>query len=922
MEGFLDKKIVWRAQVLEKKQIAKRTWEYTITCQQNDFTFLAGQYIWINLVDPAFPDEHGNRRAFSISSVPGTKTIQCIFRESHTGFKRSLLALNVGSELEIIGPFGSSFLMPEYEEGELVLIAGGVGVSPFLSLIRTHVANPAFQRNVVLVALNDTEEEIPYEQELKQLAQKHSNFIYVPVVGRKFVWEDVRTFVKYGGDHWFISGPQQMVDLVYGTLRKNDIPKGKMRFEHCFPTDQTILNDLFKKESLPLQNAREQISYQTLRTELIDKYTPWFIFLSAFFALASSVSHKLSHESSYVIDVAVVALCLFALLWFFVKKYRKQFALFILIFMAGVLLIALFNPSYSHDIALWLPFFPIAAFLFLEKQGWFVSFGFLGAVWIYVVLAYTGMIESKSTPIGLFQVGLSLLFTTALAGFYELVVSRSGIALNRQYDLSRIFEQAVQSSSNHIIFTDKNGVVQFVNRAAEKTTGFTTQEIIGNTPRLWGGLHSAQFYKDLWEKKKLGEVFIGELVNHRKTHERYDVLTHISPILNDQKRIIGYIGTEENITEIKEAESRAIKNKERFEQMANTISNVFRIISREDGRMLFVSKACENLWQKSAEDFYHDAEVWMQRIHKEDQERVRLAFVKTREDGTDYVLEYRIVRDDGIVRDIRDVGGVVKSGSEKGALIIGEARDITFEKDVDRVKSEFVSLASHQLRTPLTAIGWYSELLLDGSVGVLTKKQKECVKEVHEGNKRMIDLVNALLNTSRLDLGTFIIEPAMIDLVVLIKDVLKESQPDVKRKKIDIQEQYQANLPQLNVDEKLMRIVFQNLISNAIKYTPDKGQIHISLTTDGTMFKMFVKDSGFGIPKSQQGKIFSRLFRAENVVQKNIEGTGLGLYMVKSILEQAGGTVWFESEEGQGSTFYIELPLTGMKKKEGTRSLE
>lgn len=923
MTDLTEKNFVWNARLVEKKLIAKRTWEFTFSMDQSDFTFVAGQYIWIQLSSLVFEDPHGNRRAFSISSVPGTGTVQCIFRESDSGFKRSLLAMEPGEPCEIIGPFGSSFCVKDHEvEGELIMIAGGVGVAPFISLIRTLLSQASFQKKIVLITLNDSAEKVPYADELKQYAQTHTNFHYVNVVGRKFLWSDVSTFVESGCDDWNIAGPQGMVDSVYATLSAHEILKMKMHFENYFPTEQTILGQLIQRNRAFHTSQNETVSYRTLRTAFVYKYAPIFILLSAFFSFVSGVSHRLNQEPSLVIDVASVVLLFLSILWFVFKKARRSFIYLILLFVACILLIALFDPAYSHSITFWLPFFSIAAFLLLEKQGWVLSFGFLFMICLYAFLSTTGIIESKSDTVDLFQIVLSVLFTTLLAGFYELVVHKSGLAFDQQYNLSRIFEQAIQSSSNHIILTDKNGTIQFANRAAERTTGYSVQEILGNTPRLWGGLHSAQFYKQMWNKKKTGEVFVGELMNHRKSHQTYHVLAHISPIIDEQNRVMGYIGTEEDITKIKQTEAAAVKNKERFEQMANTISNVFRIISRKGNELLFVSKACEVMWQKSAESLYEDPERWMERIHIEDQQHVRKTFEQLVAEGGDYSVEYRIVRDDGTIRFIRDTGGVVASGTEKDQLIVGEARDITFEKEVDRVKTEFVSLASHQLRSPLTAIGWFSELLLNEKNGKLTKRQKEYIHEVREGNKRMIDLVNALLNTSRLDLGSFVIDPVPTDFVVLSKDVLKEMQNEIKQKKLHVNETYQKNLPSINADEKLMRMIFQNLISNAIKYTPEKGQLDVSMNVEGDAIRIMVKDTGFGIPKAQQQRIFSRLYRAENVVQKNIEGTGLGLYIVKSILDQSGGKIWFESEQDHGSTFFVELPLTGMKKKEGVKVLE
>ncbi len=247
--------------------------------------------------------------------------------------------------------------------------------------------------------------------------------------------------------------------------------------------------------------------------------------------------------------------------------------------------------------------------------------------------------------------------------------------------------------------------------------------------------------------------------------------------------------------------------------------------------------------------------------------------------------------------------------------------DTTKETQIDRAKTEFVSLASHQLRTPISAVNWYAEMLLAGDLGKLTDKQKQFIEEIYHGNQRMVELVNALLNASRIELGTFIIEPKPTDIAELARNVLKELKQDIQKKKLVVMERFDAKLPPVNLDPQLMRMVIQNLLSNAVKYTPDEGSITCSIEQSGKNFTITVTDTGCGIPKNQQDKIFTKLFRAENVREKDVDGTGLGLYIVKSIIDNASGSIKFVSEENKGSTFSVTFPLSGMRPKEGTKKL-
>ena len=277
------------------------------------------------------------------------------------------------------------------------------------------------------------------------------------------------------------------------------------------------------------------------------------------------------------------------------------------------------------------------------------------------------------------------------------------------------------------------------------------------------------------------------------------------------------------------------------------------------------------------------------------------------------------------------VSPIIVEGNFIGAVEV--FRDITKEKEIDKAKTEFVSLASHQLRTPLSSVNWYSEMLLAGDAGKLNDKQKKYLDEVYKGNQRMVDLVNALLNVSRLELGTFAVNPEPTDVVKLAQGVIDELKLQINQQQLKFDERHSAGLPLLNVDPKLLSMVFHNLLFNAVKYTPEKGKVSLDLRlvkrgesvnkrkVNEDSLAIVVSDTGFGIPKYQQDKIFTKLFRADNAREKDAEGTGLGLYIVKSVIDHSGGLIWFESEENKGTTFYVTLPLIGMKKKEETKAL-
>lgn len=341
----------------------------------------------------------------------------------------------------------------------------------------------------------------------------------------------------------------------------------------------------------------------------------------------------------------------------------------------------------------------------------------------------------------------------------------------------------------------------------------------------------------------------------------------------------------------------------------------------KDGKISTWNTGAENLFQyKAGEVIGKQFSILIPPENMQEREKILEKVLKGQR-----VEHYDTLRKkkDGTLVDVSVTVSPIINDEEE---IIGASsvlRDITKEKQIDRAKTEFVSLASHQLRTPLSAINWYAELLRDGEAGKMTKQQKEFVDEIFEGNQRMVRLVNELLNVSRIDFGNFTIDPVETDVLDISKSVVKELTPSIAKKKLNVVEEYGASKIPYLADPNILRIVVQNLVSNAVKYTPEKGKIIVKVEAqeDSKSLLIEVSDTGYGIPPDQQNQIFSKLFRADNVKEMDTVGTGLGLYVIKSIVEESGGSVAFESVLNEGTTFTVLLPLSGMKKKEGGKTL-
>jgi len=235
----------------------------------------------------------------------------------------------------------------------------------------------------------------------------------------------------------------------------------------------------------------------------------------------------------------------------------------------------------------------------------------------------------------------------------------------------------------------------------------------------------------------------------------------------------------------------------------------------------------------------------------------------------------------------------------------------SFEKlaEANRMKSEFVSVVSHQLRSPLSNLKWAIGLLLSGRVDKVSGKQLEYFKILKENSNRMEELVSDLLVVSRIEQGKLLTRVEEISLGDMIRDLIRRLDVFIKASNVKIVFSEEKNLPKLLADISQIKLIIENLLDNAIRYGKEKGRIEISLRKEDRSLRFGIKDEGLGIPLEDQQYIFQKFFRSSNALRYKTEGSGLGLYIVKSIIDKMGGKINFNSQEGKGSTFWFTLPI-------------
>jgi len=306
---------------------------------------------------------------------------------------------------------------------------------------------------------------------------------------------------------------------------------------------------------------------------------------------------------------------------------------------------------------------------------------------------------------------------------------------------------------------------------------------------------------------------------------------------------------------------------------------------------------------------------WTSHIHEDDALRVEheVTDLLAGSDVT-YSIEYRFLKANGQYSYVRDRGFIQRKPDGQPYRIIGSFLDITEQKRLDRAKDEFISLVSHQLRTPLTVIRIYGEMFNNGTLGELTPTQASHMQRITNASIRLIKLVGSILDITKLELSRFDIRTDLQQVNDLIAEGIDNVTPLAAEKQVVINFIPDYSLNPLPMDAGMFEQILHNLLTNAIRYSePLSGRVTVSFKKRKNDYLLSVADNGIGIPDDAKKHVFDRFYRANNAVNIESQGTGLGLYLAKIMTEAFGGKMTFKSKELIGTTFSVSIPLTGMQ---------
>jgi len=530
--------------------------------------------------------------------------------------------------------------------------------------------------------------------------------------------------------------------------------------------------------------------------------------------------------------------------------------------------------------------------------------------------------------------------------------------IKSQEDLEK-FKIAIESSSEQVVITDIDGKIIYVNDATEKLTGYSKKEIINNTPRLWGGQMSKEFYVNMWDTiKNKKQPFEARILNKNKNGQTYPVNNKIYPVIDKKGVITYFISVDKDISSEKKIENtlaelekkneflaqsqkalsniledqkdleealkkekegveqkiiqRTIQLREQQSRLTAALNSLTRgfILTDKEGKILLTNQSVARILGQPVNEWT------LNEIQVKLGEKVEFVatYKKCLEENKPFILKNIIFMNKVLEIPYAPIYEEIESKQKKIRGVLIHIDDVTEVKILERSKDEFFSIASHELRTPLTAIRgntslieqYYSEQLKD-------KDLKEMIDDIHESSVRLIGIVNDFLNVSRLEQGKMEFKLENFDIVELIAKKILEVDAIAKEKGIVVNfDKDGLSLINIYADKDRLGEVILNLLGNAIKYTEKGGSTTISIIKSDVQVKVSVTDTGKGISEQQANLLFRKFQQAgENILTRdNTQSTGLGLYISRLIIEAMHGQIFLESSiPDKGSVFSFTVPV-------------
>lgn len=562
----------------------------------------------------------------------------------------------------------------------------------------------------------------------------------------------------------------------------------------------------------------------------------------------------------------------------------------------------------------------------------------------YGVIETYFKLDDVNTRIKETQVILFLTIASFTLASFVLLFIVFKMVVFKQIERINLQGSALEATANGVVITDTKGIMQWVNPAYTTLTGYTFEEAIGKSTKiLRSGKQDALFYQNLWDTISSGKVWHGEIINRKKDGSLYTEEQIITPVKDSSGKIIRYIAIKQDISDRKNFEGKlaartiALEEASKFQKQTRTaMMNIMQdlesarakmalenvkdeailasigdgiIATGKDGNIILMNHAAEVLLKTKTDEFI--GKQLDKVLHAYDEKGYGVSFDKqpmqiamATGTTTTTTTTYYYGRSDGTKFPVAiTVTPILLNNNVQGAVEI--FRDITKEKEMNRLKDEFVSIASHELRTPLTAIDGLVSMILDGEYGEVNKNLKQPLEDVNTSSERLIHLVNDLLNISRLTAGRLAFKVADISLGGLLGEIATQLDPIAVQKGIALKIVGITDAT-VQIDPDRAKQILDNILGNALKFT-DKGSITVSSKALEESMVIYISDTGIGMTDQDKVKLFGKFEQLES--GKGRIGTGLGLYLSKEIARKMGGDVWLESTEpAKGSTFAFSIP--------------